>query len=156
MKLKKNKINKKGFTLIELLVVIAIIGILAGIVTVSTQGATFKARRAAAMSTAASVLPELVTCQDDNGEAKSSAPAAGDFVCCVAANDCDGSDSANAVDGHEGSKWPDISKNNWQYASGSAAGSVGDGTYVFTLTRIGGTGAGDDLITCDMAANGCV
>lgn len=143
---------KKGFTLIELLVVIAIIGILAGIVTVSTQGAVFKARRASALTTAASVMTELVTCQDDDGEATNAAPASGKLICCATAGDC--SDiAANRVAGHT-AKWPSLSNTQWDY-SGVPAGDVTDGSYIYTLTRNGGTGAGDDLITCDMSKNSC-
>lgn len=144
--------NKKGFTLIELLVVIAIIGILAGIVVVSTQGAVLKARRASALTTAASAMSELVVCQDDDGEATSSTPVADELICCATASAC-ADIAANQVSGHT-AKWPDISSTQWQY-SGTPAGDVPSGSYIYTLTRIGGTGTGDDLITCDMSKNGC-
>ncbi len=39
--------NKKGFTLIELLIVVAIIGLLAGVIVVSTSGANIKAQKSA-------------------------------------------------------------------------------------------------------------
>ncbi|KKQ45469.1 MAG: Prepilin-type protein [Candidatus Moranbacteria bacterium GW2011_GWC2_37_8] len=151
---RKKRTETKGFTLIELLIVIAIIGILAGVVLVSTQGAVVKARRASALTTASSTMTELVTCQDDGGEATSSAPVAGELVCCASAGACTDI-AANRVDGHSAT-WPSMANNQWQYASGSAAGTVASGTYEFTLTKIGGTGAGDDLITCDMATNGCI
>ena len=46
---------RSGFTLIEVLLVVAILGILAGIVAVSTKGHTGKARRQAAWAQAANI-----------------------------------------------------------------------------------------------------
>ncbi|EKD58517.1 MAG: hypothetical protein ACD_56C00110G0010 [uncultured bacterium] len=147
--------NIKGFTLIELLIVIAIIGILASVILVSTQGAVVKARRASALTTAASMMTELVTCQDDDGQATSSMPVATtDFICCKDAAVCATSDPNNAVDGHT-QTWPDLAATQFEYFE-APTGDITAGTYKFKARRIGGTETGDDLITCDMSANGCV
>jgi prepilin-type N-terminal cleavage/methylation domain-containing protein len=136
----------KGFTLVELLIVIMIIGILAGVVLVNSKGAVDKAKRASALSTASSILPELVTCQDDGGYAKTT-PAASAKVCCTDAN-C----ASNAfVSGHS-VVWPVIStQTGWDY-NGAASGTVIGGDYQFTLKLISDN---TQVITCSMVANGC-
>ena len=51
--------NKKSFTLIEMLVVIAIIGILSGVILISTSGSTDKARLAKAQAFATTTQTQL-------------------------------------------------------------------------------------------------
>ena len=151
MKKTKKKIKfKAGFTLIELLIVIAIISIMAGVVLVNSKSAVDKSKRTSILTTASSILPELVTCQDDSGVVDSGIPAAGDIVCCSASMaHCD---AAHEVAGHS-TPWPDPNLNSlgWKYKAESGALSTGD--YTFTLTQI--TASGQSDITCSMATNGC-
>lgn len=133
---------RKGFTLIEMLTVIAIIAILSAVVLVSTQSAMTQSRKASALTSAESVLPELVTCQDDEGEAITGAtPVALNRIC------CEDTGCGSFVSGHSAT-WPEI-RNGWNYSN--AAGLVSDGTYSFLLTNDAGT----DTITCSMAGNRC-
>jgi len=136
--------SSRGFTLIELLIVIAIIGILSGVTLISTRSAVEKSKKAAATTSAASVLPELVTCQDDGGKATNSAPVSGRKVCCVTTA------CAAFVDGHSAT-WPDISKTGFVYASSS--GDITENSYVYTLTKT--VDSVVETITCNMATNGC-
>ena len=144
MKKQKNKIRfSAGFTLIELLIVIAVIGILAGVVLVNSGSSIEKSKRASALTTVASVLPELVACQDDAGLAKSTVAASGEYVCCTT-NAC-----TAALTGHT-ITWPDVNtKTGWQYA-GAPTGALSTSDYVFTLTKTGQT-----TITCSYASNTC-
>lgn len=122
--------KNKGFTLIELLIVIAIIGILAGVVMVSMQPAVEKSRRASAMTTASSVLPELVTCQDDSGTVN---PYNTSNTICNAA-------------GHD-TNWPDLTDSG--YTTVTFGGTNLDSSFTFTLSN------GTDTILCSLASNGC-
>ena len=138
---KKFQVSKTGFTLVELMIVIAIIGILAGVVLVSSQSATLKAKRASALTTVSSALPEIVTCQDDGGDINGPANAStgGNTIC-----------SLGVAGGHSAT-WPDISKTSWTYnvVGGTLATNANIGTMTFKLVK------GSGMITCDYAANGC-
>jgi type IV pilus assembly protein PilA len=69
--------NKKGFTLIELLIVIAIIGILAGVILVSTNSARNKANISAGMQSIKSAMPLATSCSLDGGTVQAPADTTG-------------------------------------------------------------------------------
>lgn len=149
--MKNFKSNEKGFTLIELLVVIAIIGILASITLVSLNSARNRANRASALATAASVMPELVTCADDAGFGMDvAAPVITGPICCnadpAAAADCDAIGEARP--GHT-ALWPSLGNTGWSYAT--PTGSLSASSYTYTLTK--GT---EPTITCTFTDNKCI
>lgn len=126
--------KNKGFTLVELLIVMAIIGILAGIVLVSMKPAVDRTKKSSAITTASSILPELVTCLDDGGDinAPASVSAGGGPICAEA--------------GHL-TEWPSFGDTGWEY-SGVVATTI-TSTYEFDITD------GSDTVTCSLASNGC-
>ncbi len=130
-KKKTKKKKKKGFTLIELLIVIAIIGILASIVLVSLSSARNRANRASALSTSASIMPELVTCLDDAGNV--TAYGVANTIC--------------SASGHT-ALWPSYGNTGW--TNTAAAASPLTGSYTFTVTK-----ASETTITCSLATNVC-
>ena len=76
--------NKHGFTLIELLIVIAIIGILAGVILVSTSGARQKAAITSIKQSMRSISPAGLVCRGATpapGDVQGAA--AGDLLCSV-------------------------------------------------------------------------
>lgn len=144
---KKNNLpTKHAFTLIELLIVISIIGILSGIVLVSSRGGVDKARKASAVTTVTSVMTELVTCADDGGEVKAGdIPAGGGgFVCCPNPPGA----CAAALTGHSVT-WPNIASTGWDYKAGGTGGNLTNGNYTFTIRK------GTEDVVCDMAASEC-
>lgn len=129
---------RNGFTLVELMVVIAIIGIMASVVTVSMKGSVDRSKKASALTTASSVLPELVTCADDGYEANT--PSGGTQIC-------------NCSSCGHSANWPDVvSKTGWDYGTGTYApsGTLANGDYVFYLVK-----TGEAEIECSLADNGC-
>ena len=135
---KENKIKttletKRGFTLVELMIVITIIGILAGIVLVSTQGGVEKSKRASAITTMASVLPEFATCQDDGFSVNAYNTAS--TIC---------NDASHTV------KWPDVNTKTGYTVTAAAATNAQILTYTFTAAKTGQT-----TITCNYATNDC-
>ncbi len=64
MKYNKNKINKKGFTLVEILMVIAIIGILMGVVLVSTSSVRERSEVNSLMKTMGTIVRAAGACDE--------------------------------------------------------------------------------------------
>ncbi|NTV40939.1 MAG: prepilin-type N-terminal cleavage/methylation domain-containing protein [Candidatus Moranbacteria bacterium] len=126
-------INREGFTLIELLIVIAIIGVLAGVVTISSGDNVAKAKRASALTTMASILPEIVACQDDGFGINAYNTAS--RVC---------NNTSHSV------LWPDVSAKTGFTIHAAAATNSQIMNYTFTATKTGQT-----TITCRYATNEC-
>ncbi|HBI33887.1 MAG TPA: hypothetical protein DEA43_02640 [Candidatus Moranbacteria bacterium] len=143
MKNQKNKNRLRvGFTLIEIMTVIAIIGILASVVTVSLQGGVDKSKTASAITTMSSLLPEIVTCQDDGG--RISAYSAGAAICIQAG-------STTALTGHENATWPNIlAKTGYAIIKAGITANVDIQALSFTATK-----TGQPTITCDYSDNEC-
>jgi prepilin-type N-terminal cleavage/methylation domain-containing protein len=135
IKFEKNafQLNEKAFTLIELLITIGIIGILSGIVLVSTQGSVEKSKRASAMTTLSSVLPEMVACQDDGGAINAYN---------TASKICNGT-------GHT-VLWPPVITKTGYTVNAAAATNLQIVNYTFTATK-----TGQQTITCSYATNDC-
>lgn len=140
-----NKLQK-GFTLIELLMVIAIIAILSAVVMSSVGQSREKSRKASALATASSIMPELTSCADSGGFVSSSVPVAGNPICATNA-----SPATTLLTGHSAT-WPNMfTGTGWTY--GTRSGALSTNNFSFTLTKtISGT---PYTITCTASNGSC-
>jgi len=137
-----NKLQK-GFTLIELLMVIAIIAILSAVVLSSVSQSREKSKRASALTTASSIMPELTSCADSNGFVSTATPVAGNPICATNASPAD-----TLKAGHT-ALWPNILTNTgWTY--GAISGTLAGNNYTFKLTK-----NGQNDINCSAASGSC-
>lgn len=99
------KKTKSGFTLIELLIVIAIIGILAGVILVSTSTAREKAQRSNALSSVKSAAVYLTECLTNNDPTQGPA---------------DATTGGNTLCTNTTVVWPDLTGTNCTYGAYNA------------------------------------
>ncbi|MEI7621913.1 MAG: type II secretion system protein, partial [Candidatus Moraniibacteriota bacterium] len=129
--------KRQGFTLIELLIVIAIIGILAGVILVSTNTGRDKARKSAALQAVKSGMPYLAECN-----------AAGAPLSLLAAGSSGGV-TACTVNGSTETLYPAIN-------NGSTKGCTYNAIAAAATTFVVNCGVTVGTFTCDIATGSCI
>ena len=113
---------------------------------VNSKSAVDKSKRSSALSTAQSVLPEIVACEDDGGVG-ALVPNSTKYICCTA------TDCASGYDGHT-AKWPNIfAQTGWNYDTANTTGSIINGDYIYIIKAPSGIISPD--IKCSVASNTC-